>query len=116
MGRSPVAGRLAWSRALIVAALAVVPAAFATAQSPGAATAPTLDAEPGPVALRDATGRMTIRATRIAEPLKIDGKLDEAVFEQVPAITEHDFVQAEPDAGAPLSERTEAWVLYDDRN
>ena len=57
---------------------------------------------------------VTIRATRISAPLNADGRLDEEVYEQVKPITE--FVQQEPDEGAPVSERTEAWVLYDDEN
>ena len=57
---------------------------------------------------------VTIRATRITTPLRIDGRLDEEVYGQVLPVTE--FVQQEPDEGAPVSERTEAWVLYDDDN
>ena len=56
----------------------------------------------------------TLRATRISAPLRIDGRLDESVYEQVPAITE--YIQQDPDEGAPISERTEAWVLFDDDN
>ena len=37
---------------------------------------------------------VTVRATRITTPMIIDGRLDEAVYAQVPAITE--FVQQEP--------------------
>jgi hypothetical protein len=68
--------------------------------------------EPAPVYARDAAGAVAVTATRIAAPLNVDGRLDEAIYAQVPAITA--FVQAEPDEGAPVSERTEAWVTYDD--
>jgi hypothetical protein len=34
---------------------------------------------------------VTVRATRIQTPMRIDGRLDEAVYSQVPAIT--DFIQ-----------------------
>src|SRR6185295_15990121 len=56
----------------------------------------------------------TLRATRITTPLRVDGRLDEAVYEQVPAIS--DYIQQDPDEGAPISERTESWVLFDDAN
>jgi hypothetical protein len=57
---------------------------------------------------------VAIRATRIPSPLRVDGRLDEAVYEQIKPVTA--FVQQEPREGAPVSERTEAWVLYDDDN
>jgi len=44
---------------------------------------------------------------------KIDGRLDDAVWELAPA--QGNFVQREPHAGMPISERTEFRVLYDDR-
>src|SRR5438093_2251520 len=67
-----------------------------------------------PVYSQDAAGRVTVRATRIAAPIKIDGRLDEEVYKEVEALTS--FIQAEPQQGAPSSERTEAWVLFDDDN
>jgi hypothetical protein len=63
---------------------------------------------------RSDDGAVVVRATRVDAPLRIDGRLDEAVYQTVPAIT--GFVQTLPDPGAPSTERTEAWVLYDDRN
>jgi hypothetical protein len=70
--------------------------------------------EPPPVYVRDDAGRVIVRATRIAKPIAVDGALDDEAYGEVPAITE--FVQAEPAEGAPISERTEAWILYDDDN
>ena len=49
---------------------------------------------PPDVVARDAEGRVTVRAVRIAEPLTIDGQLDEDVYRDVPAID--GFVQQEP--------------------
>jgi hypothetical protein len=66
-----------------------------------------------PVVTRDGAG-VTLRATRITTPIKIDGRLDEPIYEQVPAITE--YIQQEPREGEPISERTESWVLFDDTN
>ena len=77
----------------------------------------TADGRPIPIApeviSRNANG-VTVRATRIATPLRIDGRLDEAVYEHTKAITE--FEQQEPQEGAPVSERTEAWVFFDDEH
>jgi Domain of unknown function (DUF5916) len=61
---------------------------------------------------RDSEGRATVRAVRINQPLRIDGALDEALYREVPAISE--FIQVEPDGGEPATERTETWVAFDD--
>jgi hypothetical protein len=63
---------------------------------------------------RDAAGRLTMRAVKLPAPLKIDGRLDEAVYATVPAVT--DFIQMDPQAGAPATQKTEYWVFYDDKN
>lgn len=77
-----------------------------------------VDSPPGPippaVMIKDSAGHVTLRATRVAQPIKIDGKLDDAIYAEVQAIT--DFIQQDPNEGAPISEKTEMWVLYDDRN
>jgi len=75
-----------------------------------------LDGSPAPTfpetITRDDLGRATVRAIRLTEPLVLDGQLDEAVYaENLPF---GGFVQASPTSGAPASERTEAWILYDD--
>jgi hypothetical protein len=43
---------------------------------------------------------------------EIDGRLDEAVWALAEPIL--GFVQRDPDEGEPATERTQAWVLYDD--
>ena len=65
----------------------------------------------GEAVSRDADGRVTLRAFRLAEPLTVDGVLDDPVYGQVPAA--EGFVQQEPDEGAAASEGTRIWVLYD---
>ena len=55
-----------------------------------------------------------IRAIRISEPIKIDGRLDEPPWSGVVAAT--DFRQQEPSEGTPASEKTEVRVLFDDKN
>ena len=101
------------------------PPAAAGAVAPGgflAGTAASLssliDGPAAPVApevmTRDEEGRTTVRAIRLAEGIRLDGVLDEPVYETVPAIT--GFIQQVPDIGAPATERTEAWILFDDTN
>jgi hypothetical protein len=63
---------------------------------------------------RTANDNVTVRAVRVAEPLRIDGRLDEGVYTSIPAIS--DFIQQEPQEGQPATEKTEAWILFDDVN
>ena len=69
---------------------------------------------PPAVKTQDADGHVTVRAVRIAEPIVVDGLLDDPVYEQVAAID--GFVQQLPDEGAPPTEPTEIWILFDDDN
>ncbi len=75
----------------------------------------TIDGPPAPVApavvSRDESGRATVRAIRLTEPLHLDGKLDEDVYRTSQSVS--DFVQQVPREGAPASERTESWVMFD---
>ena len=68
--------------------------------------------QPPDVISRDANGRATVRAVRLVEPLRVDGALDERVYQDVPALS--DFIQKEPVEGALATEKSEAWVLFDD--
>lgn len=66
-----------------------------------------------PPATSEATRNLvqTVTATAATETIRIDGRLDEAAWEQgTPADR---FFQSDPDEGAPATERTEAIVLYD---
>lgn len=66
------------------------------------------------VETRDASGRATVRAVRLAEPLRVDGKLDEAIYTQVKSIG--GFTQVEPKPGAPASQASEMWLTFDRAN
>jgi len=72
---------------------------------------------PGPLApatiARTNNGRATVRAVRLPEPLNVDGVLDEAAYQTSPITG---LIQTLPLEGEPASERTEAWVFYDDDN
>ena len=69
---------------------------------------------PPAVVTRNAQGRASVRAVRLATGIRLDGRLDEPVYETVPAIG--DFIQQMPVEGAPATEKTEAWILFDDAN
>src|SRR5262245_40777354 len=77
-----------------------------------------LDGTPAPVAPaivgRDGEGRVTIRATRLEQPLRIDGALDEALYRDVEPVS--GLTQIEPQPGAPATERTEFWIAFDGDN
>ena len=77
-----------------------------------------IDGPPPPVApevvSRDEQGRVTVRAGKLTEGIQIDGQLDEAVYQEVPAVT--DFIQQLPDEGALATERTEAWIMFNETN
>ena len=55
---------------------------------------------------------MVATATEVAENPSIDGRLDEAVWQQAPLMT--GFTQREPMDGQPASERTEIRVVFDE--
>ena len=63
---------------------------------------------------RDDQGHATVRAVRVTTPMRVDGKLDEAVYSSVNPAS--GFIQMEPRAGQPATEKTEVWVLYDKDN
>ncbi|MCY3745246.1 MAG: DUF5916 domain-containing protein [Acidobacteria bacterium] len=68
----------------------------------------------GEAVSRDADGGVTLRAFGLSEPITVDGVLDDPVYDQVPAAG--GFLQQEPNEGAPASESTRVWVLYDAEN
>ena len=92
-------------------------AASPRADDGGAAPA-VLDGPPPPappaVVSRNAQGAATLRAVRLTEEIRLDGRLDEQVYDTVPAIT--GFIQQVPDEGAAATEKTEAWIMFDERN
>ena len=92
-----------------------------TAGVPAPAVAPEpglpIDDPPPPippaVVTRDG-GRATVRAIRLETGLRVDGRLDEPVYREVAPVS--GFLQQLPDEGAPATERTDAWVMFDDEN
>ncbi len=90
----------------------------ARAAAPGRAPSAALAPAPAPIApatvSRTPEGAVTVRAVRIPEPLKLDGRLDEPYYRDIPAFG--DFIQQDPVEGAPATEKTEAWIFFDDNN
>src|SRR5207247_488777 len=70
--------------------------------------------QPPAVITRAEGGLATMRAVRVSQPLKIDGRLDEEVYGAV--LAAGDFIQQEPTEGEPATEKTEIWVLFDNEN
>ena len=81
----------------------------------GFAAVGVIDGPPPPmppaVISRDERGRATIRAIKLTEGIRLDGQLDERVYDTVASVS--DFVQQEPDEGALATEQTEVWVMFD---
>ena len=71
-------------------------------------------ATPAATVARDGAGRVTVRATRVTEPITLDGALDEGLYTRIQPID--GFLQQEPHEGQPATQKTEVWLLYDDRN
>jgi len=62
----------------------------------------------------DAAPRPSAVATRATGPIQIDGSLDDGAWATARVLDQ--FFQQKPDAGAPVSERTEVRILFDDDN
>lgn len=86
--------------AMVVALLAIA-ARPALAQTAGAA-------------LGTERPQIVVRAVRIAQPLVVDGRLDESWYQTVTPAS--GFAQQEPLDGAPTTEHTEAWIFFDADN
>ena len=69
---------------------------------------------PPEVIARDTSGGVTARAVRLADPLRVDGRLEEAVYTNVASMS--DFIQNDPVEGQPATEKTEVWIFFDDDN
>ena len=65
-----------------------------------------------PDVIARANGRTVVRAVHVDQPMRIDGNLDEEIYQLVPAISS--FIQTMPRNDVPPTERTDAWILFDD--
>jgi hypothetical protein len=77
----------------------------------------SLDGSAAPVApavmTLDSLKRKTIRAIKLTQPLKVDGVLDDEVYTREQPFD--GMLQAAPDWGEPATEKSDIWVMYDDR-
>jgi len=96
----------------VVGALGVMCAASAHAQS-----TPVIDGPPRPVApaviTRNPLGQATVRGIKLTSPLKVDGRLDDEIYTR-----EQPFgglIQVAPNYGEAQTERSDVWIMYDDR-
>jgi hypothetical protein len=95
------------TRQLIIALLLAFTPALVVCQSKEAPAPP----EEGPIDPLSVP-RPSLRALRIDRPLRIDGLLDEPMWEHADATTRR-WIQITPDPGMPASEHTVVRVLYD---
>jgi len=100
------------SRCLLALAVSLCASQAARAQEPLGAGVPA--SAPAPVSPQPGDGSVSVRAVRLTEPLAIDGELGEAFYASTLPIS--DFVQTLPVEGATPSERTEAWLAFDENN
>jgi hypothetical protein len=84
----------------------------------GTSVAVVIDGSPPPEPpesiTRDARRRATVRAIKLAEPLRLDGKLDEAVYSTHKPFG--GFIQVAPKYGAESTEKTDVWITYDENH
>ena len=78
----------------------------------------TIDGPPPPkppeVITRRADGQATVRAIKLSAPLQVDGVLDEEVYTREKPFG--GLIQVAPRYGEQQTERSDVWILYDDRN
>ena len=96
-------------RPAAIAAFALILMAPGLAVRASAQTAPAA----GPPA-RKTQSDIVVTARRITTPLTVDGRIDEAVYTQFAPLA--NLIQQEPEEGAPVSEKTETWIFFDDKN
>lgn len=91
----------------------LAPAAASQAPPPNPASPPGAPSPArSPWSHIDGRERPVVEAVRAAGPIHVDGRLDEASWALAPVVSA--FIQVDPDEGEPVSERTEARVLFDD--
>jgi len=66
------------------------------------------------VPLLDPSAKRYIEAKRIDQGLNIDGALCDSAWKNI--IFQENFMQRDPNEGAPVSERTSVGILYDEKN
>lgn len=58
------------------------------------------------------SSKLPVKAFKVTNPITIDGKLDEDVWKNSPICN---FIQKEPNEGVEATEKTCAWIAYDEK-
>ena len=103
-------------RVLLTLALLLLASAATAQGDPGQLPVLQIDGPAPPadmngMARDEATGKSTIRAIKLREPFRLDGQLDESIYQDAPGFG--GMLQLAPRHGQPSTERTEIWVSYD---
>jgi Domain of unknown function (DUF5916) len=100
---------------VFVALLVSTTSAFAQDLQSGSAVSLVIDGSPAPLApatiTRDERRRATVRAIKLNAPLRVDGRLDEEVYQANPPFG--GMIQVAPRYGEESTEKTDVWVSYD---
>ena len=80
--------------------------------TPAPARSLQIDAEGDPPVEATAPADAVVTAVRASGPVRIDGRLDDAAWQDAPLMS--DFIQRAPWDGQPATERTEVRTLFDD--
>lgn len=106
MSSTQIMGVVAGALSLAVTSIVTAQQQTGPERSRAASPPHAVDAESAP--------RPVLLALRISRPIEIDGLLDEPAWQLADSAT--GFIQTQPDAGYPATERTVVRVLYDERN
>lgn len=66
---------------------------------------------PPEVMTRDERGNVVIRAIKLTAPIRVDGRLDEPIYQSEKSFD--GLVQNQPNFGKPATQRTDMWVFFD---
>lgn len=115
--RHLIAGAPRGAAVLILSAVSLMMPAPGRAQQASADPRPVARAGAGPGerpgVARDASGPVTVRAVPVDVPPRVDGVLDETIYQAIPPIT--GFIQQDPSEGQIATEATFVWITFDAR-
>src|SRR5437763_15559582 len=101
-------------RALMFALSMTMFSVATQAQQPSKSINPQATPSPSPTLSQDSKAPRRVYVIPTTDPIKIDAIFDEPAWSLAQPAT--DFLQQQPNEGAPASERTEVRVLFDDKN
>jgi hypothetical protein len=100
---------------LALVAASAAPVAAQSQPQEAVSDAVVIDGPPAPEApamiTRDSSGRATVRAIKLQQPLRVDGQLDDPVYNEYQPFG--GFLQVAPNYLAPSTEKTDVWIMFD---